>query len=66
MVMQHVNIYTRQTEFMGENAAGPVKVNTNYCLSLDFELCIYKGFFLYQFTGAGTILRVLKFQSTNQ
>lgn len=47
VVMQRVYNYTRQTRFMGENAVGPVKVNTYYCFSLDIELepCFYEGSF---------------------
>lgn len=68
VVMRHVYIYTRQTGFMGENAAGPVEVNTYYSSSVDCELepCIQEGFFLCQFTGAGTFWRRLTFQSANQ
>lgn len=34
---------------MGENAAGPVEVNTYYCSSVDCELepCIQKGYFFF-------------------
>lgn len=67
VVMRHVYIYTRQTGFMGENAAGPVEVNTTVLqLTVNLNPVFKRAFFLCQFTGAGTFWRRLKFQSANQ